>query len=213
MKQPLAATGLLLLRVEDDCFGHPLFTVTDHQRPSSVEVLEATRPAEPLDIDKHQNEVAAAHGVTIEEEEDDDDDDDVDGETSDEEIRSSRRAQRRQAQASQREFAVQEDQQHLDQITLTFCLSWIQHRLEDSSFENAMLSFCAVLAWTSSRAAWRKDTGNYSSSLTQLIYVCQWFILFHCDKLGGVSQRRELQFQAKHKCKITSRTTKVSNPF
>ena len=152
--------------------------MSDHQRRSSFEVLEATRQAEPLDIEKHQNEVAAAHGVTIEEEEeDDDDDDDVDDETSDKEIRRSRRAQRRQAQASQREFAVQEDQQHLDQLNLTLGLSWIQHRLEDSSFDNAMLSFCAVLAWNSSRAAWRKDTGNHSSSLSQLIYVCQLFIL------------------------------------
>ena len=177
-------------RVEDDCFGHPVFKVTDRQRQASIDVLEeAMRQTQALEAEEHQTELAAAQGATVNE-----DDYETDGDTSDEEIRGRRRMQRRQAQASHREFAAQQQQQYLDQLTLTFCLSLIQHRLDDSSFDNAMLSFCAVLAWDSSRShgAWRKDTGNYSSSLSQLIYVCQLFILLHCDDLVKDGQHESL---------------------
>ena len=51
-----------------------------------------------------------------------------------------------------------------------------------------MLSFCAVLAWNSSKKAWRQDVGNYSSYLSQLIYVCQLLILLHCDELRDDGQ-------------------------
>ena len=50
-----------------------------------------------------------------------------------------------------------------------------------------------MLAWNSSRAAWRKDTDNYSSSLSQLIYICQLLVLLHCDNLVKDRQYTILQ--------------------
>jgi hypothetical protein len=140
------------------------------------------RQAEALEEVEHHVELAAAHGVRVNQ-----DGIVTDEDSTDEEIGGSRRMQRRRARASNRELATKQDEQRLDQLTLVFCLSLIQHQLDNSSFDSAMLSFCAVLAWNSSKKAWRTDVGNYSSYLSQLIYVCQLLILLHCDELrdGG----------------------------
>jgi superfamily II DNA helicase RecQ len=166
-------------RVEDDHFGHPIFKVTNQQQQTSVNVLEeAVRQAEPLEDHEHHVELAAAHGVSL-----CGDDSETDHDPGDDEDRAAHRTRQRQARQAHREASQRQDHARLDQLTLAFCISLIQHRLDDSSFDSAMLSFCAVLAWDSSAAAWRKDLGNYSSYLSQLIYVSQILTLLHCDNL------------------------------
>lgn len=177
-------------RVEDDHFDGPVFQVTDRQRQASIELLEeAMRQAGDVEAHEHHEELAAAHGAPPAS-------DDEDGDTPPPARRdpdlARERGHRRQARAVRREAHQRAEVVRLDALTLTFCVTLIQHRLQDSSFESAMLSFCAVLAWDSSARAWRKDLGNYRSYLSQLIYVSQLLILLHCDSLVLHGQHGDL---------------------
>jgi superfamily II DNA helicase RecQ len=165
-------------RVENDYFGHAIFKVTSRQRQSSTDVMdEAMKQAQAQETDhnraNHNSDGMTSGGQAV--------------------VNLHRRhCQSGLVSTLPQEGLAKSDNQRLDQLTLEFCLSLIQHQLVDSSFDNAILSFCAVLAWDSSRKAWRKDLGNYSSYLSQLIYVCQVLILLQCYRLVEDGQSRSL---------------------
>lgn len=60
----------------------------------------------------------------------------------------------------------------LDQATLQFCITLIQHRTVDAGFQSAIMSFCAAACWNPSAKTWLSE--NQSASVfSQVIYCCQ----------------------------------------
>ena len=70
-------------------------------------------------------------------------------------------------------------QARLDKLVLAFCVALIQQPLPERTFDSAIISFAAVLAWDADQQAWMKIS-NYSSYLSCLIYDCQLFAVQHC---------------------------------
>jgi len=78
----------------------------------------------------------------------------------------------------------------LDDAVLRAALSLIQHRLERRSFDSAIVSFAAVLAWDAGQRSWMK-VGNYTKYLSQLIYDSQLLVLLHCLQQPAVQSGEE----------------------
>jgi Orsellinic acid/F9775 biosynthesis cluster protein D/DEAD/DEAH box helicase/Helicase conserved C-terminal domain len=166
-------------RLTNDYFGLAVFRETKSQRDCSIALLEeATRQCD--DRDSEADSAKEAPGSH------------ADSEATDNICSGNSRARLRRQQAIDQERIQQPNKEKLDRLTLAFCLSLIQHSLDQSTFDSAILSFCAVLAWDSGKKSWRKDLGNYSSSLSKLVYVSQLLILLHCDDLVTSGQHHTL---------------------
>ena len=76
-------------------------------------------------------------------------------------------------------------QVQLDKLVLSFCVALIQQPLSERTFDSAIISFAAALAWDARERTWMK-VNNYSSYLSSLIYDCQLFTAQHClDAFDG----------------------------
>jgi hypothetical protein len=73
-----------------------------------------------------------------------------------------------------------------------FCLALVQHRLEDRTFDSAIISFCAVLGWDSKDETWMK-VSHYSGFLSHLIYLSQVLILQQCYNLVADGKASDLR--------------------
>ncbi|KAF9882608.1 hypothetical protein FE257_005966 [Aspergillus nanangensis] len=67
-------------------------------------------------------------------------------------------------------------QAQLDQATLQFSLSIIQHLVPHNKFNSVLVSYAAARFWSPSQNQWL-FLGNYTSILSQLIYDCQILVL------------------------------------
>ncbi|KAL6229011.1 hypothetical protein BDW75DRAFT_246116, partial [Aspergillus navahoensis] len=57
-------------------------------------------------------------------------------------------------------------------------MSIIQHHIPYRTFDSVLVSYAAVRFWNAKQMAWMA-IGNYTSILSQLIYICQLSVLAH----------------------------------
>lgn len=58
-------------------------------------------------------------------------------------------------------------------------MSLIRQRIDKRVFDSPIVSFAAILAWDTDKNVWR-ETINYTSVLSQIIYDAQLVVLLYC---------------------------------